>query len=478
MRSVHDGISASAFGPKRTMLWSIRNQILLPLVAIQGLAVATVAVTAATLAARRSERQIIDRLNGVTETLGHSNFPYTEGVLAKMRGLSGAHFAVYTEDGRVTDATLPKLKGVPPAVLAAGPVDRLDSLSESATLLLEGTRYFAVPLRAPGDLRESALLVLYPETSWRQARWDAVAPPLAVGLGTLGLMAAVTGWIAHRISRRIHNLQHRVAKIAAGDFDGFDPGQQGDEVQQLARSINSMASQLKQMQQAIRQSERTRLLAQLAAGLAHQLRNSLTGARMNVQLHAKRYPPPPGDQSLDIALRQLTVTEEQMKRLLSLGRTELQPRETFELERLLGDVALLVSPSCQHAKVRLCHQRGPDPLKVVADEGGLRAAILNLALNALEAAGPGGEISLGASSENHSFVIDVSDTGPGPPPAVAETLFEPFVTSKPEGVGLGLALAQRVAVEHGGQLAWTRKNGRTHFRLTIPKPNGAAEEML
>ena len=94
-----------------------------------------------------------------------------------------------------------------------------------------------------------------------------MAPPLAVGVGTLGLMAAVTGWIAHRISRRIHDLQHRVAKIAAGDFEGFEPGQQGDEVQELARSINSMASQLKQMQQTIRQSERTRLLAQLAAGL-------------------------------------------------------------------------------------------------------------------------------------------------------------------------------------------------------------------
>jgi len=458
------------------VLWSIRNQILLPLVAIQVVAVATIALTAATLAARRSEHQIIDRLNGVTTTLGHSNFPYTQGVLTKMRGLSGAHFAVYAEDGRVTDSTLQTLQTVPSAVLAARPMERLDALSESSTLVLGGTRYFAVPLQTPAVVRDSALLVLYPETSWRQARWEAVAPPLAVGLGALGLMAAVTGWIAHRISNRVHGLQTRVSRIAAGDFEGFDPGQEGDEVQQLAGSINSMARQLKQMQETIRQSERTRLLAQLAAGLAHQLRNSLTGARMNVQLHARRFPPQLGDRSLDIALRQLAVTEEQMKRLLSLGRTEQHPLAAFDLRRLLGDVALLVEPSCQHAKVRLFQDWGDDPLTIVADEASLRAAILNLAMNALEAAGPGGEVSLKASCQEHLIVIDVSDTGPGPPAQVAETLFEPFVTTKPEGVGLGLALVHRVATEHGGQIAWSRNGGRTHFRLTLPKPNAVSAE--
>ncbi len=89
------------------MLRSIRHQILVPLIAVQGVAVATLAVTAATLAARRSEQQIVGRLNDVIDTLGHSNFPYTPSVLSKMRGLSGAHFAVYDEHGRVTDATLP-----------------------------------------------------------------------------------------------------------------------------------------------------------------------------------------------------------------------------------------------------------------------------------------------------------------------------------------------------------------------------------
>ena len=74
---------------------------------------------------------------------------------------------------------------------------------------------------------------------------------------------------------------------------------------------------------------------------------------------------------------------------------------------------------------------------------------MNLALNAIEAAGSGGEVSLAAASDGDDVAIEVADTGPGPPPELADTLCEAFVTSKPEGVGLGLALAHQVAIEHG-----------------------------
>ncbi len=285
-------------------------------------------------------------------------------------------------------------------------------------------------------------------------------------------MAALTSFIAHRISERIRRVRQQVALIAAGNFEQFDPGPTNDEVRDLARTINGMSAQLKEMQRTIRQSERTRLLAQLAAGLAHQLRNSLTGARMSIQLHAKRFPPKGGDETLNVALRQLAITEEQVRGLLSLGRMERQPHAPCELGRLLGEIALLVHPSCQHAGVDLRLRPYAEPFLIEADEAGLRAAILNLTMNAIEAAGPGGKVDLAASNDDGEVAIEVGDDGPGPSTAVAETLLEPFVTSKSEGVGLGLAIAHHVALEHGGRLSWSRNGRETWFRLALPQQNG------
>ena len=349
-------------------------------------------LTTATLAASRSEREIIGRLNDVLDTLGHGNFPYTGSVLAKMRGLSGAHFIAWGDGGQVTETSLPELADLPASLRRCRPAVHIDSLAESPSIMVGGTRYFAVSVRSPGGLRGGSLVVLYPETSWRQARREAAMPALLLGVGSLGAMVLVTSWIAHRMSSRIRRVQQQVAGIAAGDFRELEPGGRHDEVADLTVSINQMCSQLKGMRQTIQQSERARLLAQLAAGLAHQLRNSLTGARMSVQLHAKRHPAPAGDETLSVALRQLALTEEQVKGLLSAGRVERSPPEVCDLRQLLADVARLVDPACQHARVALvsCDETRRRPLEIFADRSSLRAAILNLALNAIEAAGQGG----------------------------------------------------------------------------------------
>lgn len=455
------------------MRWSIRNQILIPLVVIQTGAVGAIALATATLAARRTERQVIERLNGVVGALGQASFPYTGPVLVRMRGLSGAEFIAYAPDGRVRAMSFSGLEDAVPPFGSIPRSARIDSLGESPALHLDGSRYLAVPVPTSGHPHSTSLLVLYPEASWRQARLEAATPPLLLGGCALGLMVIVTSWIAHRISGRIRAVGRQVGRIAGGDFEGLDPGRARDEIADLARSIDEMCVQLKDMSRAIQRSERTRLLAQFAAGLAHQLRNSLAGARMSVQLHAKRCPVLVGDRSLEVALRQLAMTEEQVKGLLSLGRVEDRPASACDLEGLIREVALLVGPACEHAKVALEVRCEGAPLEAMVEESGLRSAVLNLALNAVEAAGQGGSVRLGTARDGGAITITVSDTGPGPPPGVAEALFEPFATGKPEGVGLGLALAQQVAARHGGTLSWHRASGLTHFQLSLPSDRAA-----
>ena len=444
---------------------SIRNQILIPLVAVQVATVATIAPVAAGLAAGRVEAQVGGRLEGVVETLGRSNFPLTGGVLEKMRGLSGAHFVATDEGGRVLESTLPGLSDLPPSLRALPTRARLDPPGTSPKLDLGGEGYFAASVRSAGG---STLLVLYPEAALRRARWDASVPPLAVGGLSLALMAAVTGIIAHRLGVRLQSVRGRVAAIAAGDFRDLDERRQGDEVDDLIGSVNRMAAQLREMRETIRRTERAGVLAQLAAGLAHQLRNAATGARMAVQLHARRCPTPGSDGSLEVALRQLSLCEEQVKGLLSLGRGERRPQAACDASGLVEEVAALVEPASRHAGVGLTWD-GDDRMTLFADAEALRAALLNLAINAIEAAGPGGSVRLEAVEIGDSVRFEVLDDGPGPPSTLASTMFEPFVTGKPEGVGLGLSLARRVASDHGGTLSWTRDDGRTRFRLTIPR---------
>ncbi len=184
------------------MRWSIRQQILVPIVAIQTLTIAAITIASMALAARRTERQIVERIGGVVEVLGSSNFPLTDGVLAWMHGLSGARFVTYGPDGRPAAASDPKLAASAP-VLGAIPVrgqDRFDSLSSSPTLTIRGQNHFAALIGPRTSTSVTVLLVLYPESNWRDARWESAQVPLFLGAGALALMAAATTWIAHRIS--------------------------------------------------------------------------------------------------------------------------------------------------------------------------------------------------------------------------------------------------------------------------------------
>jgi signal transduction histidine kinase len=160
--------------------------------------------------------------------------------------------------------------------------------------------------------------------------------------------------------------------------------------------------------------------------------------------------------------------ETQVRGLLSLGRGERRPDVRCDAAALLADVAALVEPACAHSRVALEVATRDSELCVWAEIEGLRAAVLNLTLNAIEAAGAGGHVALKARAEEATVVFEVIDTGPGPPAALAETLGEPFVTGKPEGVGLGLALARQVATDHGGALSWRRERDKTVFCLTLP----------
>jgi signal transduction histidine kinase len=455
------------------MRWPLRYQILFPFVGVMLAVVVGVSLLDAYLAARRTQRQIEHQLQAVAQTLLDATFPLTDAVLKQTSGLSGAEFVLTDEQGHVRSASRPD---VDYSALGASPADK-NQIHLANSVDVGGDQYFhaAIDVRPrDGQSGPLALHILYPQRELREARWQAAYPPLLVGGALLGVVIVLAIAIAGRLSRPILELRRELSRLVQGEFRPLAVPQRNDELRDLIGSVNMLGDQLDELRRVIKRSERLSLLGQLRGGLAHQLRNSVTGARIAMQLH-QRHCTRVDQDSLTVALRQLAITESHLQRFLSAGQTQPPRRETCDLGQVAGDVVALVTPSCDHRGVRLqldadCVGAG----ELSADAELLRQLLLNLVLNAIEAAGSGGWVRIVVSSEPHAATIRVLDSGAGPRHDLVERLFEPFTTGKPEGIGLGLSVAKRIAEAHGGTIRYTRV-GATCFEVQLPRAVAVSE---
>ncbi len=453
------------------MRFSIRFQLLLPLFILL-LGVVGISTWTGVSSANRARRGIETDVRNVAHTLSDINFTINRRILGYMKQLSGADF-VYTDlrDVVTSDATGPtdtfpldanRKFEFPRAQVV---VDDWQTLGLGLPVEVAGERYLCSGVRLRGG---GTLYILYPEQLWRDALWDAIEPSLVLGVfGGLASLVLAVG-VAQRLGRRIQGLEKRTRQIAAGDFSPMPLPRRNDELRDLSRSVNDMAQQLSQLQETLKQTERLRLLGQVGGGLAHQLRNGVTGARLALQIHERECTGKVDTEGLDVALRQLDLMEANLKRFLALGQTEQLRREPCDLGKLIAEAIDLLRPQCRHTRTELCMVPPTQTMYFRGDAGRLGHLFLNVIGNAVEAAGPGGRVEVVVRNEGDSRVIEVADTGPGPPTDIASRLFQPFVTGKPEGIGLGLAVAYQVAVAHGGGIDWRREDGRTIFRIRLP----------
>ncbi|MBL8849815.1 MAG: HAMP domain-containing histidine kinase [Planctomycetaceae bacterium] len=451
------------------MRWPIRNQILLPLTALQVVVVSVVTAWAAWTAADRVRDDATQRMANVRDLLQRATFPLTPGVLGQIRLLSGAEYALFDDAGRPTFSTLHDAAGGPDDLQSAGAVAaRLGVHDVQVNDRTYGAEWILAPRTAGAPVQ---LLVLHPRDRLRQLQQDAIAGPLLTGGWILLLTVLATTWVSHRIGRRMQRIERHAARIAGGDFAPVELPRRIDEIRDLSQSVNQMAEGLQQLTGSIRTHERSLLVSQIAAGLAHQLRNALTGIRMAVQVHQRRCPARE-DASLDVALAQLSLTEQQIRGLLSLTRGEHRSIMPGPATALLNEIATMIEPVCEHRRIAFTYNADCDRAAIVADADAFRSAVLNLCMNGVEAAGRPGELSLVARQSAGMLEVAVSDNGAGVPPRIRDSLFTPFVTTKPEGVGLGLALARSAAEDLGGGVELCRDNQRTvfTFRCRIQSP--------
>lgn len=451
------------------MRWSIRKQILLPFALLQGVVIMIISFNASWTAAQRAERESIARLDQVVRTLSESRFPVQSSVLKQMKGLSGADFIATDANGILTASTLSEARASSILSTPRTTVPDLGRLSEFRPVSFAGETWLigGVQTQRSPDLKE--LLVLIPESEWKAIRNEVVFPPLLIGGCALLAMVGLSYMIAAKLGARLDRMQRHVGKLATMEFENLLPVSGNDELTSLALSINRMAIDLQRATQLIRMSERTTLITQVAGGLAHQLRNSITGARMAIQLQMRRSPNTDVE-SLRVANRQLSLTENQIRGLLSLTRDARQEPVLGRIDQILETIRDLLEPQFLHSATRLEIEFPAEQLLsllAVADAEQVQSALLNLIQNALEASRPNGQVRVVVALTEDQIQVDVLDNGPGIADDVSGRIFEPFVTGKPEGVGLGLTLAAQVAESAHGKLTCDRIDSWTRFRFQI-----------
>lgn len=185
-----------------------------------------------------------------------------------------------------------------------------------------------------------------------------------------------------------------------------------------------------------------------AAGLAHETRNPLNLIRGLAQMIAMQT-----ESSPKLREHASTIIEEADRVTVQLNEfiNYSKPREAHfapvELRRLVADVARTLLPDIEEKQIRLLQPEAP--LVIEADEQLLRQALFNVLLNAVQAVAPGGQIAIRlAPGEGREAVLEISDDGPGVPAAERRAIFKPYMTMRPEGVGLGLAIVQQIASAH------------------------------
>jgi len=458
----------------------IQQQLLIPMLVVVLAGVAVASLAGAWIGARFAREQEQDNLRRLAGTLADAGFPLSENVLRKMAGLSGADFVVLGQDGQMLQSTISlsgeeaaELLRLDQAGLASGPPTDL-------TLNLSAGRYRAarLPVRvAPPRSESQSLWVLYPEEHWDRVARRAAWPPLVAGLVAAFIAIGLTTFLARRFTGRVRQLSEQAAAIAAGRFLSTPLPTTDDELRDLATALNRMSEQLGNYEEQVRRSERLRTLGQLGAGIAHQLRNSATGALLALEFHALDLPLAADRESLDVALRQLQLMETSLKRFLQLGRGERLPSQSVSLGNLVEETLPLVEPVCRHAGIQLQWKRPDVDIAITGEPDSLRQLLLNLLVNAIEAATdatgkPGtvrvelDQVATDSTSPDLSVSrLRVLDSGPGPSPDMAARLFDPFATSKPDGTGLGLSVAREIAEAHAAQLTWQRSQGMTCFEV-------------
>ena len=310
---------------------------------------------------------------------------------------------------------------------------------------------------------------------------------IVAGTGAVAICAVVIIALAYVIQRPMVELQEKIALVSAGNLDvAVSFSNRNDEIGDLGRNFNHMMQQLRESREEIERLHRTQMsraehlatLGELAAGLAHEIRNPLAGIAGVIEIIGRDLPSTSParavvkDVRLEIAQINRILTD-----LLETARPHPPQVCLTNLNTTVEHAVMLARQQVLSKPIKIELQMAPDLPEVEHDSDQIHQVLLNLLLNAVQAMEvTGGTVRVEIGSRDDCASVMVSDTGRGIPPQLLSSIFRPFFTTKGNGTGLGLSLARRIVEEHHGRIEVSSVVGKgSKFEVLLPFQMPAAQ---
>ncbi len=298
---------------------------------------------------------------------------------------------------------------------------------------------------------------------------------------TFGIVLII--FLARRYTDPINRLAQGVKKVSAGDLSVNFPVESGDEIGELADSFNEMVDKLREresLEKRLYEAEHLSRVGQLASGIAHEIRNplnyiSLATDHLKSELTtACNDPRPDLCALLDKIKEEVRRANYMVLNFMNYGRPlKIRPSKVSYSE-LLAKALPVLKDKLEEQRIEVVTDLAGDLPALWVDPELMRNCLFNFLTNAAQAMPNGGTVTLGASFDRDAnlFSLIFADQGVGIPQEEVEKIFQPYFTTKEAGIGLGLAITERIVKEHGGSISVESHPGKgTVFTVHLPMRN-------
>lgn len=343
---------------------------------------------------------------------------------------------------------------------------RLESADENTMPSLDETmglaRAVAQPCKQLLELNERLLTDSLTQSSRLVASVTGIRIVILVAGPAMGILFGF--WVARGLHRSLSQicvtlkdatgeLEEEIGRVDVFPADDLPALQQ--HVQTIACRIKQVGDELRQARSEAMRAERLAAVGELAASIAHELRNPLTSVKLLIQNTVQRHPVRSlNDKQLRVVLEEVSRMENTIQGLLDFARPSLLHRVPHDLRNTVRRALNLVEGRAKQEGIDITEQAAELPVMVDGDPEQLHQVFVNLLLNGVESMDGGGQLVVAVAPDyaKQSCRVTFTDTGEGIPQAIIARIFEPFITSKEHGTGLGLAISRRIIEEHGGTI--------------------------